>query len=395
MSNLGFIVNDLPWPVQFWYNVGLEALVALLCILFLDETGWTRPGSDVYPLLPAGFVQRKLATYAFTKRLTPQRSAREIGRSAVLPFLIGACPATMLVGVSMMIYFSWSVAVTTFLSVFLQEPLEAGGYAFSPKRNAACQSLFQSPASRTISCLLIAVTFTQWVSIFAAQTYGYFANDRLPLYICKRNGGLWKPEYRLHALGFPIFVCYPIGLGIFGACLHHHWHYMVLAFATFVITFSAVAGVGPGINYVVEAFTPALANEVSAVMNLYRLVFGIGITFYLFDWAKVVGINWVFGMMAFFTILAFGLIIVVMIWGESIRKLSFVNIQCEDKMNVVESHQEKDRVNLSSCEKDDCKSGCPKLHLFDYLLRSIATIDSQSYRQGSNSYSCSVCCFPT
>lgn len=178
------------------------------------------------------------------------------------------------------------------------------------------------------------VTFTQWIGIAVAQIYGYLVNDRLPLYICKRNGGTWKPEYRLHALWFPVFVTYPLGLGLFGACLLHHWHYMVLAFATFLITFSGVSGVPACVNYIVEAFTPALANEATAIMNLYRLVFGIGITFYLFEWAAAIGIQWVFGMMAFFTLLVFGLIIVVMIWGAKLRKTSFVHVDTEDNIRV-------------------------------------------------------------
>jgi hypothetical protein len=114
----------------------------LLCVLFLDETGWNRNSGDAFPEPPEGFVARKLATYAFTRRMVPRRTAAQMGRTAVLPFLIGVCPVTLCIGLPLMIYFSWSVAVTTFLSVFLQEPLEIGGYDFSPKRNAACEYMF-------------------------------------------------------------------------------------------------------------------------------------------------------------------------------------------------------------------------------------------------------------
>jgi hypothetical protein len=298
--------------------------VAACCVLFLDETGWTRPNGDTFPLAPESFVSRKAATYLFARRLMPRRTAKDFARLAVLPFLIALQPVTIVVGLALMVYFAWSVAVQTFLSVFLQEPLIAGGYAFSPKRNAA-------------------FTFTQWVAIAVAQLYGHFVNDRLPLMICKRNGGKWHPEYRLHSLWFPILFTYPIGLGIFGACLHNHWHYMVLAFAVFLITFSGVSGIAPCVNYIIEALSPALANEATAAMNLYRLVFGISITFFLFPWAAAVGVQWVFGMMAFFTIVAFGAIVLVMVFGPKLRALSFVHTATrnEDGVKVVKEAKQE------------------------------------------------------
>jgi hypothetical protein len=103
--------------------------------------------------------------YLFTRRLMPHHTAKELAHLAALPFLIAIQPVTTVVGLALMVYFVWSVAVTTFLSVFLQEPLIAGGYGFSPKRNAA-------------------FTFTQWVAVVVAQLYRFFrerpaATDRL------------------------------------------------------------------------------------------------------------------------------------------------------------------------------------------------------------------------
>lgn len=149
----GFVVETASWTIQFWYNVGLEGVVAILCLVFLDETGWTRPGGDAYPIPPSSFLPRKLATYAFTRRLMPHSMGRQIACSAILPILIGLCPVSLLIGLALMIYFAWGVAVTTLLSVFLQSPLAAGGYGWSPKRNAA-------------------FTFVSWFAVLVAQVYG-------------------------------------------------------------------------------------------------------------------------------------------------------------------------------------------------------------------------------
>ena len=116
---------------------------------------------------------------------------------------------------------------------------------------------------------------------------------------------------------------------------------MVLALAVFLITFSGVAGVPACVNYIIEAFTPAYANEATAIMNLYRLVFGIGLTFFLFPWAKTVGVNWCFGMMAFLTIAVFMLILVVMRFGETLRRFNFVKARSEEGVVVIKHAGEK------------------------------------------------------
>ena len=135
----GYIVEFTGWPVQFWYNVGLEGLVAVLCLLLLDETHWPRQDQPYCPFPPNGYLRRRVATYLFTSRLTPETSKRDLVRSVTLPFMIMLCPTTILIGTVLMIIFGWGIAINTFLSIFLQNPLEEGGYAFSPERNASCE----------------------------------------------------------------------------------------------------------------------------------------------------------------------------------------------------------------------------------------------------------------
>lgn len=103
-----------------------------------------------------------------------------------------------------------------------------------------------------------------------------------------------------------------------------------------MVVFSAVALVPPCVNYIIEAFTPAFANEATAMMNFYRLVFGIGLTFYLFPWAEKIGMNWVFGTQAFLTIFAVGMLATVMKFGPALRKISFVHATSEEGVQVVQ-----------------------------------------------------------
>ena len=76
------------------------------------------------------------------------------------------------------------------------------------------------------------------------------------------------------------------------------------------------------VNYVTECFREH-ALETSAIMGVYRLAFGLTIPFFVTPWEKAVGIGWVFGMAAFFSVGAFTLLVLLMLKGHEIRKFSF------------------------------------------------------------------------
>lgn len=196
--------------------------------------------------------------------------------------------------------------VNTLLTIFLQEPVKKGGYGFTPQQNAA-------------------FTFCLWIGIIAAQIYGHFLNDRIPLWLTKRYDGIWKPEYRLHTLWLPSLILLPVGLGIFGAGLQYHLHYMVLAVGAFLITFAGMLSVPVAVNYVAECFKE-YAAETGTIMGIYRLIFGLVVPFFITPWEKAVSVGWVFGMAAFFSIGAFGLLVVLMLKGHEIRQLSFKSV---------------------------------------------------------------------
>jgi hypothetical protein len=95
---------------------------------------------------------------------------------------------------------------------------------------------------------------------------------------------------------------------------------MVVALAVFLIGFSGMACVPAIIQYAIEAVGPELANEVQAVLNFWRMILGISIPFFIDAWLGSVGANWVYGTMAFITIVIFGIIAALMRHGRSLRK---------------------------------------------------------------------------
>lgn len=173
-------------------------------------------------------------------------------------------------------------------------------------------------------------SFSSWAGLIAAQLYGHLANDRLPLWICKRRGGIWKPEYRLHCLWFPALFMLPIGLGLFGAALQYRVHFMVLALGTFLTVFGSMACAPILTNYLIECFTH-LPSECAVIMNAYRLTFGLTTSFYIDPWVASVGDGWVFGMSAFFCIFSFIFVILLMWKGSSVRQIQFKQLASSEE----------------------------------------------------------------
>lgn len=239
------------------------------------------------------------------------------GRVARLPFRIGLSPVGLLIGIFQLASFGWFVATHSLLTVWLEKPVSVGGWGFSPQRNALCTS---SSTSQLLQRLTTKVIFSLWVGLLTAELWGYLCNDRIALWICRtREKGVWKPECRLHALWIPSLIVLPIGLGIVGSALQYHLHYMVLALGAYLITFASMSSVPVAVTYMIECVA-SQPTEVGAFMGAYRLTLGLVVPFFINQWVARVGFGWVYGMMAFFSIFAFGFVVVLMMFGASLRE---------------------------------------------------------------------------
>lgn len=56
------------------------------------------------------------------------------------PFRIFFSPATLLAGLFQLVMFGWFVMINTLLAVYLETPVDEGGYGMTPQQNAACAS---------------------------------------------------------------------------------------------------------------------------------------------------------------------------------------------------------------------------------------------------------------
>lgn len=255
------------------------------------------------------------------------------------PFIIAVSPVVMIVGFYSFVTFGFSVMINILLTVFLQTPKAEGGYGFSPLQNAACRySIYLvccGGNSRQQK-----VTFNAWVGIILAQAVGWSVGDAIPLWASRRFGhGVWRPEYRLWNIILPGLLS-PIGLGIFGAALQYHLHFMVLALGLFLVVFAATLSVPVCINYATECFLTS-PNEVAVAMNMYRLGFSIALGFFTIPWEAAVGAGWVFGMAAFFDIFV-GTLVALLAWrGQALRRISPKGLLVTEDGAKVDSTEEE------------------------------------------------------
>ena len=174
--------------------------------------------------------------------------------------------------------------------------------------------------------------------------------DKIPLWASRRfSNGVWHPEYRLWNMFLPVLLT-PIGLGIFGAALQYHLHYMVLALGSYIVNFTAILSVPVGLNYLIECYITS-PNETAIAFNMYRIAFGLALPFFFEPWKEAVGgPGWLFGMAAFFCVFA-GMMVGVLAWkGHVIRRWSVRETKTEEgeKINVSDAASSRGSEDITA-----------------------------------------------
>ncbi|PWY76506.1 putative polyamine transporter [Aspergillus sclerotioniger CBS 115572] len=338
----GFIVNDASWTWAFWWTLIPCGLAILLVFFFLEETGgFSSSSGSVYPAQPSSYWANRVATFLPGHRIIPAEPWSQIARTAQKPLVILTAPITVIAGGYIFICFAFVILANVLLTMFLEAPVTQGGYGFTPMRNAF-------------------FTLDAWFAIFISQIAGWLMGDRIPLWASRRFGrGHWHPEYRLYNILLPGLLS-PIGLGLFGAALQYHLHYMVIAVGFFLIVFSSMLSVPICLNYIVECYKND-ATEAAIAMNVWRLSFAIATGFIFTPWMDAVGgPGWMFGMAAFFSLGAL-LMVGVLVWkGKLLRDMAPRLLACEggvlvDRGSTAATGQ-KSSAELSDVESESARS---------------------------------------
>jgi len=89
----------------------------------------------------------------------------------------------------------------------------------------------------------------------------------------------------------------------------------------FFVTIGSLSSIPVTVNYICECFRTHTVEATLCVTSM-GLFLGLSINFYINPWIAAVGVGWVYGMMAFFTVVAFCFLILLMFLGHKIRALS-------------------------------------------------------------------------
>ncbi|GLA41447.1 hypothetical protein AnigIFM63309_009538 [Aspergillus niger] len=295
------------WTVSFWYTVPLNGVLALVILIFLEEAVYAEGEQK-----RQSFLQEKWNMYVRGRAIPPQLRAswKNMKTTSLSDItLVSFSPVSIIIGFFIMVDFGFATMAIVLGVNFLEAPRDDGGYAMSKISMAS-------------------FTLTQAIGTALAELYGHFISDRLPLYLSHRKSKTqdiepteWRPEYRLHCLWIPVIML-PVGLGLFGASLEYHYHWVLLALGFLLLTFGAISLLPVAMTYLCDCF-PNYVSEVSAGMGVWRLILGLLSTVFITPWNNRVGPGWLFGSAGLITLPAFGGVMFLMVFGRQVRQMGF------------------------------------------------------------------------
>ena len=221
----------------------------------------------------------------------------------------------------------WVVGINATSSVLLGLPEEAGGYGFGPYAlgyiyfapivgiligeiighwgNDVSFFLPRSPkppSCRTGKTRVALLTHTQWI---------------LSRYV-RRHTGLFKPETRLWAI-YPSMLLMVPGIVLVGVVLHKHlsWPALACGWAMYIvgIMISAVSIT----TYLLDCY-PTASGEMSALINLARILGGFAVGYFQLDWGLSAGFEVSFGVQGAIIGASTITIVVLQAWGPTLRR---------------------------------------------------------------------------
>jgi len=284
-----FMIATKPWPVPFWVYTAETALALILTILFVEETFYDRRIAPSTQPPRGSRIARLLGTSQYRSR----HLRNTFGQACSRIFIVIAKPPVYLASVYYLLTFAWVVGINTTLSIFLT-PL----YNFGPKQIGFFY-------------------FTPVVAALLGEVAGHWIHDLLAKQYIRSHKGHFEPEVRLRAVGIslPFMV---VGLAMLGQSLENGWHYMATSIFWGLYVFGIMITTVALNAYVLDSY-PEASGEVSAWLNMARVLGGFIISYFQVTWAEKQGTKKSFGIQSAIVAASFGLIIILMVFGKKLR----------------------------------------------------------------------------
>ncbi|ORY68914.1 putative cycloheximide resistance protein [Pseudomassariella vexata] len=160
------------------------------------------------------------------------------------------------------------------------------------------------------------ISVSPFVLTFIGEVISGPLNDRVCLWLAKKNHGIYEPEFRLATIPVPLLIGV-VGFYGFGATIHFqtHWIGPVLCFG--LANMSLAFANGCVFGYVIDAHKD-LSEEAFVAINA-RNFLTFGLTYFVNDWLAKDGVLAVFNVLGSIFVAVNLLTIPLWIFGKRIR----------------------------------------------------------------------------
>ncbi|KIJ63734.1 hypothetical protein HYDPIDRAFT_112674 [Hydnomerulius pinastri MD-312] len=270
----GFLVARASWRWSYGIGSIYSAVVLLLIVFFLEETMYDRGTKRPLPARTSGFRYRAETLVGITGyKLAQYRASWSEVAGACLSVIWR--PQFIFVVFFEAFVFGFSVGLNVTNVVFLGTPPPVG-FGFNEYIVAGAYA-------------------TPMIAVVIGEIIGRYANDWIMNVTVRRNGGIFEAESRLWVcyIAMPLFLC---GFLVLGAGVQH------LNMAALILGWG-IAEVAVMINtvaiyaYCNDCF-PRRQGEISALINLARVLGGFSVAYFQVPWANQSGALEVMGVEA-------------------------------------------------------------------------------------------------
>ncbi|KAF8340130.1 major facilitator superfamily domain-containing protein [Amanita rubescens] len=271
----GFLAAKQNW--RWAYSIGCfySFVVVVLIALFFRETMYDRALKHI-PEAPTTGLRARIETLV---GITGYRMAkyRPSWKEAIWsPFDVVWRPHVLSLIIFAGAIFGFGIGINVTTVVFLGSPPPVG-FGLSP---IAIAAMYATPI----------------VSVIIGELTGRFTNEWIQNVSIKRNKGVFEAENRLWAcyLAVPFFVC---GFIVIGASFQKHLSLGAVIMGWGIAEFSIMINTVAVYAYLNDAF-PRHQGEVSALINLARVLGGFAVPYFQVPWAAKRGALETYGVEA-------------------------------------------------------------------------------------------------
>ena len=159
-------------------------------------------------------------------------------------------------------------------------------------------------------------------------------SDSLIIWLSKRHGGIFEPEFRLWLFVFPtIFV--PVGLILWGLGSASHVQWVGLLFALGFLAFQNACGASITVTYLVDSYRE-VAGDALTTLIIVRNLMSFAVSYGINPWNEGMGTKRAFGLAAGVGFVASLAWVVMLVYGKRCRVASR-----ERYWRLVEEHSKR------------------------------------------------------